>query len=129
MLKKAVVDEQMRNTELNEKLRSKEQLIRRSNLEMEALNFRNSQLTVRITVLQEEVDSINNVGFIFTVKVFSRSCVSTADSISILSLTEKWQKKVETPSGYSKWHCEYYFSRRGNRKNYDGKCEINISGI
>lgn len=31
---------------------------------MEALNFRNSQLTVRISVLQEEIDFLNNVKYI-----------------------------------------------------------------
>lgn len=72
VLKKAVVEEQGKNAELNEVLRSKEQTIRKSSQEMEALNFRNSQLTVRISVLQEEMDFLNNVNCIlFAVLVIS----------------------------------------------------------
>lgn len=61
VLKKAVVDEQAKNNEMNELIRTKNQIIRKVDQEMEALKFRNSQLTVRITVLQDELDSQNNV--------------------------------------------------------------------
>ncbi|XP_044730017.1 protein phosphatase 1 regulatory subunit 21-like isoform X2 [Chrysoperla carnea] len=56
VLKKGVVDEQTRNTNLTELLKEYEQKVRKSDLEMESLNFRNQQLTKRIIVLQEELD-------------------------------------------------------------------------
>ncbi len=58
VLKKAVLDEQTKNVQLSETLREKDQVIRKSNQEMESLSFRNSQLSRRVTVLQEEIDDL-----------------------------------------------------------------------
>lgn len=58
VLKKAVVDEQALNGELKESLREVEQRLRKSDQEADSLNFRNEQLTRRVTVLQEELDSL-----------------------------------------------------------------------
>ena len=60
-MKKAVLDEQAKNNELNDTLRGQNQKIRKTDQEMEALKFRNSQLSVRITVLQDEVELQKNV--------------------------------------------------------------------
>lgn len=58
VLKKAVVDEQALNGELKERLREVEQRLRKSDQEADSLNFRNEQLTRRVTVLQDELDSL-----------------------------------------------------------------------
>lgn len=59
VLKKAILEEQNKNTQLNEIIREKEQTVRKSGQEIESLNFRNSQLLRRVTVLQEEIDLLN----------------------------------------------------------------------
>ncbi|XP_008208361.1 girdin isoform X1 [Nasonia vitripennis] len=56
VLKKAVIDEQTRNTELREQLKEKEVELRRAEQELDSLTFRNQQLTKRVTVLQEDLD-------------------------------------------------------------------------
>lgn len=56
MLKKAVLEEQTRNAELRDVLKEKEQILRKSEQEMDSLTFRNQQLTKRVTVLQDELD-------------------------------------------------------------------------
>lgn len=48
-----MIDEQTRNTELREQLKEKEVELRRAEQELDSLNFRNQQLTKRVTVLQE----------------------------------------------------------------------------
>lgn len=58
VLKKAVVDEQALNGELKESLREAEQSLRKADQEADSLNFRNEQLMRRVTVLQEELDTI-----------------------------------------------------------------------
>lgn len=58
VLKKAVVDEQSLNGELKESLRDVEQRLRKSDQEADSLNFRNEQLTRRVTVLQDELESL-----------------------------------------------------------------------
>lgn len=60
ILKKAVIDEKTRNSELCEQLKKKEVESRRSEQELDSLTFRNQQLTKRITVLQEELDKLQN---------------------------------------------------------------------
>jgi len=56
VLKKAVLEEQTRNAELRDVLKEKEQILRKSEQEMDSLTFRNQQLTKRVTVLQDELD-------------------------------------------------------------------------
>ncbi|XP_046687946.1 protein phosphatase 1 regulatory subunit 21 isoform X2 [Homalodisca vitripennis] len=60
VLKKAVVDEQTLNSELKESLREAEQSLRKADQELDSLNFRNEQLTRRVTVLQDELDTLQN---------------------------------------------------------------------
>ena len=50
VVKKAVLSEQAKNTDLAESLREKELLERKRESEMEAVEFRNQQLTRRIQV-------------------------------------------------------------------------------
>ena len=58
VLKKAVIDEQSQNAELKETLRAKEQNLRKTEQELDSLNFRNQQLTKRVTILQGDLDSV-----------------------------------------------------------------------
>lgn len=56
VLKKAVIDEQEKNNELQQSIKSNNQNIRRLEQEVESLMFRNQQLTKRVGVLQNELD-------------------------------------------------------------------------
>lgn len=60
VLKKAVIDEQARSADIREQLKEKEVELRRAEQELDSLSFRNHQLTKRITVLQEELDKVQN---------------------------------------------------------------------
>ncbi|KRT81363.1 hypothetical protein AMK59_6219, partial [Oryctes borbonicus] len=57
VLKKAVLDEQAKILELKEIMKGQEQKIRKHDQEMDSLTFRNGQLTKRIVVLQQELQS------------------------------------------------------------------------
>ena len=59
VLKKAVLDEQTKNSELRDILKEREQSLRKAEQEMDSLTFRNQQLTRRVTVLQDELDSVS----------------------------------------------------------------------
>ena len=56
VLKKAVLEEQSKNVTVSEEMKNKEQMIRKSEAEMDSLNFRNQQLTRRVEILQEDLD-------------------------------------------------------------------------
>lgn len=58
VLKKAVLDEQTKSSELRDTLKEREQSLRKAEQEMDSLSFRNQQLTKRVTVLQDELDSM-----------------------------------------------------------------------
>ncbi|XP_011881660.1 PREDICTED: ankyrin repeat domain-containing protein 18A [Vollenhovia emeryi] len=60
VLKKAVIEEQSRNTDIRNQLKEKEVEFRRAEQEIDSLTFRNQQLTKRITVLQQELDKAQN---------------------------------------------------------------------
>ncbi|XP_034238305.1 protein phosphatase 1 regulatory subunit 21 [Thrips palmi] len=59
VLKKAVLDEQTKNSDLRDMLKEREQSLRKAEQEMDSLSFRNQQLTKRVTVLQDELDSMS----------------------------------------------------------------------
>lgn len=61
VLKKAVLDEQTKNSELRDTLKEREQGLRKAEQEMDSLTFRNQQLTKRVTVLQDELESMSKV--------------------------------------------------------------------
>ncbi|XP_041969838.1 protein phosphatase 1 regulatory subunit 21 [Aricia agestis] len=58
VLKKGVLDEQAKSNELRELLKDKEKTLRKGELEIDSLTFRNQQLTRRVSVLQEELENI-----------------------------------------------------------------------
>ncbi|XP_011312433.1 protein phosphatase 1 regulatory subunit 21 [Fopius arisanus] len=60
VLKKAVIDEQTRSSDLKEQIKSRDVSLRRQEQELDSLTFRNQQLTKRVTVLQEELDKLQN---------------------------------------------------------------------
>ncbi|KAH0568092.1 protein phosphatase 1 regulatory subunit 21 [Cotesia glomerata] len=60
VLKKAVIDEQARSSELKDQLKEKDVSLRRAEQELDSLIFRNQQLTKRVTVLQDELDKMQN---------------------------------------------------------------------
>ncbi|KAJ8713848.1 hypothetical protein PYW08_007468 [Mythimna loreyi] len=58
VLKKGVLDEQAKSNELRETLKEKEKSLRKGELEIDSLTFRNQQLTRRVSVLQDELDAL-----------------------------------------------------------------------
>ncbi|XP_038206843.1 protein phosphatase 1 regulatory subunit 21 isoform X1 [Zerene cesonia] len=56
VLKKGVLDEQAKSNELRELLKEKEKSLRKGELEIDSLTFRNQQLTRRVSVLQDEIE-------------------------------------------------------------------------
>lgn len=55
-----MIDEQTRNNELKEQIKTKDVCLRRAEQELDSLTFRNQQLTKRVTVLQDELDNTQN---------------------------------------------------------------------
>lgn len=55
MLKRAVLDEQNKNSTLRDNIRSKESSLRRAEQEVDSLGFRNKQLESRVATLQEDL--------------------------------------------------------------------------
>ncbi|XP_065347282.1 protein phosphatase 1 regulatory subunit 21 [Cloeon dipterum] len=62
VLKKAVLQEQSVTAKLQDDLKEKDQALRKADQEMESLNFRNQQLTKRVSVLQDELEILQNKG-------------------------------------------------------------------
>lgn len=58
VLKKGVLDEQAKSNELRDLLKEKEKSLRRGELEIDSLTFRNQQLTRRVSVLQDELEAL-----------------------------------------------------------------------
>ena len=58
VLKKGVLDEQAKSNELRDTLKEKEKSLRKGELEIDSLTFRNQQLTRRVSVLQDELDAL-----------------------------------------------------------------------
>eukprot|EP00117_Sycon_ciliatum_P029908 scpid32991/ scgid23708/ Protein phosphatase 1 regulatory subunit 21; Coiled-coil domain-containing protein 128; KLRAQ motif-containing protein 1 len=57
VLKKAVIDEQSKNKGLEESVKDKDQSLRKCMQEIDSLTFRNQQISRRLVVLQEDLDS------------------------------------------------------------------------
>ncbi|KOB69127.1 Uncharacterized protein OBRU01_17450 [Operophtera brumata] len=57
VLKKGVLDEQAKSNELRETLKEREKSLRKGELEIDSLTFRNQQLTRRVSVLQDELEA------------------------------------------------------------------------
>ncbi|XP_070577411.1 protein phosphatase 1 regulatory subunit 21-like [Ptychodera flava] len=62
VLKKAVLDEQSKQSEVKEVLKERDQSIRKYEQEIDSLSFRNQQLTKRVDVLQSELDAHEQKG-------------------------------------------------------------------
>lgn len=58
VLKKAVIDEQTKAVELKDVLKERDQIVRKYEQETDSLSFRNQQLSKRVTVLQDELESM-----------------------------------------------------------------------
>lgn len=61
VLKKAVIDEQAANQELKSQVKSQDQSLRKSEQEIECLQFRNQQLTKRVSILQEDLEQLSKI--------------------------------------------------------------------
>jgi len=93
VLKKAVIEEQARNTDIRNQLKEKEVEVRRAEQEIDSLTFRNQQLTKRITVLQEELDKAQNKSKKSKIRApDNNSQISAAPLNNILD--EEFQKKI-----------------------------------
>lgn len=57
VLKKGVLDEQEKNAQINEQFHEKDLQLRKQESEMEGVLFRNQQLTKRVNILQDEMDT------------------------------------------------------------------------
>lgn len=59
VLKKAVTDEQASNQELKLQVKSHDQSLRKAEQEIECLQFRNQQLTRRVSILQDDLEQLS----------------------------------------------------------------------
>ncbi|CAF1535021.1 unnamed protein product [Rotaria magnacalcarata] len=59
VLKKAVIDEQQKNQQLQEDINKKDQNLRRNGQEIETLSFLNTQLKSRLEILQQELNEFD----------------------------------------------------------------------
>jgi len=60
VLKKGVIDGQDKNTQFSDQLHEKETQLRKNESEMQGVLFRNQQLTRRVNVLQDEIDTLQS---------------------------------------------------------------------
>ncbi|XP_075982755.1 uncharacterized protein LOC142980993 [Anticarsia gemmatalis] len=96
VLKKGVLDEQAKSNELRDALKEKEKSLRKGELEIDSLTFRNQQLTRRVSVLQDELDALQSK---LTKKSRSKGddkqpSVSTQGPLDSGLLQEELQKKI-----------------------------------
>ncbi|CAD7092391.1 unnamed protein product [Hermetia illucens] len=97
VLKKAVIDEQNKNSSLREVLRQRETSLRRAEQEVDSLSFRNKQLELRVASLQEDFEkevkkSTKNQKV--SNKVRTHENVGDALNHSETILAEELQKKI-----------------------------------
>lgn len=103
VLKKGVLDEQAKYNELRDTLKEKEKALRKGELEIDSLSFRNQQLTRRVSVLQDELDALQ---FKLTKKSKSKADEkpTTAGNPAPLDtgiLQEELQKKIIENAQYA----------------------------
>uniref|UniRef100_A0A2A4IU10 Protein phosphatase 1 regulatory subunit 21 N-terminal domain-containing protein n=1 Tax=Heliothis virescens TaxID=7102 RepID=A0A2A4IU10_HELVI len=96
VLKKGVLDEQAKSNELRDTLKEKEKCLRKGELEIDSLTFRNQQLTRRVSVLQDELDALQ---LKLTKKSKSKGddkqpAASSAGALDSGLLQEELQKKI-----------------------------------
>ncbi|CAL4101424.1 unnamed protein product, partial [Meganyctiphanes norvegica] len=93
VLKKAVIEEQAKSSQISDVLKSKDQSLRKADQENDSLTFRNQQLTKRLTLLQEDLDVIQNKGKKSKVKQESVSADGIIDGNDVF--TEELQAKIK----------------------------------
>ncbi|CAG9565226.1 unnamed protein product [Danaus chrysippus] len=101
VLKKGVLDEQAKSNELRELLKEKEKNLRKGELEIDSLTFRNQQLTRRVSVLQDELDNLQSKS---TKKSKSKDDKQAASNVAPLDsgvLQEELQKKIIENAQYA----------------------------
>ncbi|XP_073950724.1 uncharacterized protein isoform X2 [Choristoneura fumiferana] len=102
VLKKGVLDEQAKSNELRENLKEKEKLLRKGELEIDSLTFRNQQLTRRVSVLQDELEALQLKS---TKKTKSKddkpASTSSAPALDSGLLQEELQKKIIENAHYA----------------------------
>lgn len=100
VLKKGVLDEQARSNELKDLLKEKEKALRKNELEIDSLTFRNQQLTRRVSFLQEELE---NLQLKSTKKSKSKNDekVSSSNMADYGLLQEELQKKIIENAQYA----------------------------
>lgn len=103
VLKKGVLDEQAKSNELRDTLKEKEKSLRKGELEIDSLTFRNQQLTRRVSVLQDELDALQ---LKLTKKSKSKGddkqpTVSSAAALDSGLLQEELQKKIIENAQYA----------------------------
>ncbi|KAL4711741.1 hypothetical protein ACJJTC_015807 [Scirpophaga incertulas] len=97
VLKKGVLDEQAKSNELRDKIKEKEKALRRGELEIDSLTFRNQQLTKRVSVLQDELEALqlkSNKKSKNKTDDKQASTVSNAAPLDSGILQEELQKKI-----------------------------------
>lgn len=92
VLKKAVVDEQGKTSQLSDLVKSRDQMLRKAEQENDSLTFRNQQLTKRLTLLQDDLDEIE-----FKTKKGKGKAESVVDGASADNnvFTEELQSKIQ----------------------------------
>ncbi|XP_047994100.1 protein phosphatase 1 regulatory subunit 21 [Leguminivora glycinivorella] len=102
VLKKGVIDEQAKSNELRESLKEKEKALRKGELEIDSLTFRNQQLTRRVSVLQDELELLQTKS---TKKAKSKddkpAATSSAPALDTGILQEELQKKIMENAQYA----------------------------
>ncbi|CAG9837130.1 unnamed protein product [Diabrotica balteata] len=88
VLKKAVLDEQAKTAGLQDQVRNHEQTVRKRDQEIESLTFRNDQLTKRIVVLQQELQTSNSG------KKNKNKTTESIPNVDISVLNDELQKKI-----------------------------------
>ncbi|XP_072031311.1 protein phosphatase 1 regulatory subunit 21-like [Amphiura filiformis] len=106
VLKKAVVDEQGKQTEIKDSVRERDQRIRKFEQEIDSLSFRNQQLTKRVNVLQEELDNVDIKG------KKTKNDQGTASSSPSSVIGEELKNKIEENA---KLHKQVYESSEEHR--------------
>ncbi|XP_076044180.1 protein phosphatase 1 regulatory subunit 21 [Oratosquilla oratoria] len=91
VLKKAVVEEQGKTSQLTDLIKLRDQSLRRAEQEIDSLNFRNQQLTTRLSLLQDDLEELQFKNKKSWPKGEASSDVTPYNSV----LTEELQAKIQ----------------------------------
>ncbi|XP_035233745.1 protein phosphatase 1 regulatory subunit 21-like, partial [Stegodyphus dumicola] len=93
VLKSAIADEQATASALQENLKKKDQLIRKLEQEVECLNFRNVQLSKRVSVLQNDLEVVDASSKHSKAKHSSNNAAISPESYNVLNI--ELQSRIE----------------------------------